>query len=764
MKQLIFIFLSILFLNYTLSAQSRIGLKEIYEEGMFAEKRISNFHFHPDARHYVRLYGRQIQLFNLADGKKQSVLFEAPDDMSVQDFQLSADGKKILLQSNTQKLYRYSKKADYLVYDLDRRQLTSVFEEGKQRYADFNPQGDKVAFIYQNNLYYRDLQSGAVTQVTQDGRLNHIINGAADWVYEEEFGLTQAYAWSPDGRYLAFLRFDESEVPEFTMANYKGGIYPEYATWKYPKVSQSMAKVTAHLYDTKSKQSRLIEMEEGLDPYLPRIGWNPYGGQAYVFRLNRRQNQLELWLTEPATGKTQRVLIEKDAAYLKLHDNLTFLSNDKGFLWTSESNGWNHIYHYSLQGKKIAQLTQGDWEVSRIIAYDAQKDQIYYQSTERSPIERHIYSIDLNGKGKKQISREIGWHEADFSPDFQHFIHTHSNINEPPTYGIDDHNGKLQYWLEENNGLKVLQRVFKTLPVNFWQFETENEITLDGWMIKPPGFQENKQYPVLMYVYGGPGSQRVAHRWNAPRDYWWFQMMAQNGYIIACVDNRGTGGRGAEFQKQTYLKLGLYETEDQIEAARYLAAQPYVDASRIGVYGKSYGGYMAALCLLRGREVFAGGIALAPVTHWKWYDGVYTERYMRTLEENPEGYENSAPVNIADQLVDPLLLVHGLGDDNVHFQHSAEMTDALVKANKQFDTYFYPNINHSLRGGNTALHLYTKMTDFLDSHLRQEALRANQTLYFPGGQINPHYKDIGKGKGLIRYKDQLKKEKGIKKQ
>lgn len=764
MKQLIFIILSILFLNYNLSAQSHIGLKEIYEEGMFTEKRISNFHFHPDARHYVRLYGRQIQLFNLADGKKQSVLFEAPDDMSVQDFQLSADGKKILLQSNTQKLYRYSKEADYLVYDPDRQQLTPVFDKGKQRYADFSPQGDKAAFIYQNNLYYRDLQSGAVTQVTQDGRLNHIINGAADWVYEEEFGLTQAYAWSPDGRYLAFLRFDESEVPEFTMANYKGGIYPEYTTWKYPKVSQPMAKVTAHLYDTKSKQSRLIEMKEGLDPYLPRIGWNPYGGQAYVFRLNRRQNQLELWLTEPATGKTERVLIEKDAAYLKLHDNLTFLSNDKGFLWTSESDGWNHIYHHSLQGKKIAQLTQGNWEVSRVIAYDAQKDQIYYQSTERSPIERHIYSIGLNGKVKKQISRETGWHEADFSPDFQHFIHTHSNINEPPTYGIDDHSGKLQYWLEENNGLKVLQRVFKTLPVNFWQFETENEITLDGWMIKPPGFQENKQYPVLMYVYGGPGSQRVAHRWNAPRDYWWFQMMAQNGYIIACVDNRGTGGRGAEFQKQTYLKLGLYETEDQIEAARYLAAQPYVDASRIGVYGKSYGGYMAALCLLRGREVFASGIALAPVTHWKWYDGVYTERYMRTLEENPEGYENSAPVNIADQLVDPLLLVHGLGDDNVHFQHSAEMTDALVKANKQFDTYFYPNIDHSLRGGNTALHLYTKMTDFLDSHLRQEALRANQTLYYPGGQINPHYKDIGKGKGLIRYKDQLKKEKGIKKQ
>ena len=550
MKQIIFAFLSIFFLSQNLSAQSRIGLKEIYQEGMFSEKQINHFHFHPDARHYVRLYGREIQLFNLEDGKKQEVLFEAPEDVRLQDFQMSADGKKILLQSNTQKLYRYSQEADYLVYELDRQVLTPIFTEGKQRYANLSPQGDKVAFVYQNNLYYRDLSSSTIIQVTQDGRINHIINGAADWAYEEEFGLTQAYAWSPDGRYLAFLRFDESEVPEFTMANYRGDTYPEYVTWKYPKVSQPVAKVSAHLYDTQKKQSQAIEMDAGLDPYLPRIGWNPYGGQAYVFRMNRRQNQLEIWLVEPITGKAERVLIEKDAAYLNLHDNLTFLPKDKGFLWTSERGGWNHIYHHSLQGKKIAQLTKGDWEVNSLIGYDVQKDEVYYQSTERSPLERHIYSIGLNGKGKKQRTKESGWHDARFSPDFQHFLHTYSNINQPPVYGVDDHNGKLKYWLEENNGLKVLQRVFKTLSVNFWQFETDGGTTLDGWMIKPPGFQEDKQYPLLMYVYGGPGSQRVAHRWNAPRDYWWFQMMAQNGYVIACVDNRGTGGRGAEFQNK----------------------------------------------------------------------------------------------------------------------------------------------------------------------------------------------------------------------
>jgi len=502
------------------------------------------------------------------------------------------------------------------------------------------------------------------------------------------------------------------------MMNYHGGVYPEYVSWKYPKVGQSMATVTAFIYNLKNGKSQEINLPGDDLVYLPRIGWSP-DGQVYLYKMNRHQNQLELWMADAKTGLAQKILTEIDPAYVKLHDNLAFLPQNRGFLWTSERDGWNHIYHYNQQGRLVEQLTRGEWEVSKIIGFDAATDLIYYQSTEKSPLERHIYSIEADGNGKTILSNGEGWHDVQLSPDFSQILLSHSTINTPPTYGIYTNKGNLRYWLEENKTVGALKRWNKAAPVDFWTFKIKTGETLNGWMIKPPDFQKNQRYPVLMYVYGGPGSQRVANRWNAMRDYWWLQMMAQNGYIIACVDNRGTGGRGAEFQKQTYLNLGQYETQDQIEAAHYLADQSYVDPTRISIYGKSYGGYMASMCLLQGGEVFSAGIALAPVTHWQWYDGIYTERYMRTMQENPDGYQTGSPINYANQLTSPLLLVHGLGDDNVHFQHTAELAGALADANKPFDTHFYPNINHSLRGGNTGIHLYTKMTDFLDEHLRE---------------------------------------------
>lgn len=726
MNAFCYTFLGLLFFPTFLFSQSSITLTDIYQDQKFQEKGV-DLQFHPDGRHFTRLEERRIGLYDLGSGRQMRVLFSAPSDIDIEAYSFDPEGKKLLIQANSERIYRHSQRADFLVYDLQSQALTSIWEEGKQRYAAFSPDGDKVAFVFQNDLYYRDLVTDAVVRITQDGQLNRIINGAADWVYEEEFGLTRAFAWSPDSRYLAFLRFDETEVPEFTMMNYLGEVYPQPVVWKYPKVGQAVATVSAHVFDLTGGQTREIALPDDAFPYVPRIGWSP-DGQLYLFRMNRHQNELELWLTDADAENVQKILTERDAAYVELHDNLLFLPRQKGFLWTSERNGWNHIYHYNLRGRLVAQLTEGEWEVSKILGYDDANDRIYFQSTERSPLERHLFSIQLNGKGKTILNNRPGWHEAQFSPDFAYAFISHSTINAPPTHGFYTNQGNLRYWLEENNVLAAQQKLNKAAAVDFWSFKTKAGEELNGWMIKPPGFQQNREYPLLMYVYGGPGSQRVANRWNAMRDYWWLQMMAQNGYLIACVDNRGAGGRGARFQKQTYLKLGQYETEDQIEAARYLAGQSYVDAKRIGIYGKSYGGYLASLCLLRGGEVFAAGMALAPVTHWQWYDCVYTERYMRTVEENPDGYRAGAPVNFAEQLVDPFLLVHGLGDDNVHFQHSAELSRALVDANKAFDTQFYPNVDHSLRGGNTALHLYTRMTNFLDEHLQQNAAAAPSDL------------------------------------
>lgn len=716
------LFYALLFCAYPLFAQPLLTLKNIFQEQTFQEKTAGLLRFHPDGRHFARLDGRQIRLFRLDDGAETSVLFTAPENIRLSDFQFGPRGERLLLQTKTEKLYRRSVRAHYLVYHIERRELTPVLEAGKQRYAAFSPDGRKVAFVFENDLYYRDLATGKLIRVTEDGAVDRIINGAADWVYEEEFSLTQAFAWSPDGRYLAYLRFDESAVPAFTMANYRGGVYPEYVTWKYPKVGQAAAAVSAHLFDLQTAQVQAIDLPASEAPYLPRIGWSP-DGRVYLLRMNRHQNQLELWLSD-TSGQVRNLLTERDEAYLDLHDDLTFLPGERGFLWTSERDGWNHLYHFDRNGRLIAQLTKGEWEIDQIIGYDAQNNQIYYRSTEKSPLERHIYRIGTDGRDKQLLIAESGWHDARFAPGFQYFLHTFSTVKQPPAYSIRTHDGARKYWLEENKALQALMQINKTVPVDFWDFKTDNGDRLNGWMIKPPDFSKDRRYPVLMYVYGGPGSQRAADRWNAMRDYWWFQLLAHNGYVIAGVDNRGTGGRGAQFQKQTYLKLGQYEVEDQIAAARYLAKQSYVDPEQIGIYGKSYGGYMAALCLLRGGPVFSAGISLAPVTHWQWYDCVYTERYMRTVEENPEGYERGAPVASADQLVDPFLLIHGLGDDNVHFQHSAELARALTAANKPFETHFYPNINHSLRGGNTALHLYTKMTDFLDRHLRQTDQRS----------------------------------------
>lgn len=719
-------FWAIAFLNafVWLNAQpGGITLEEIWRDYKYVAKSAPGFSFLADGRHYTRLENNKIQQYDLTTGQLVRTLFDAatmsrPGGFpgTIDGYSFSDDEQKILISTDEEPIYRHSTQANFWVYDREVNTITSVFERGKHRLASLNPQADKVAFVFENNLYYRDLKTGATRQVTTDGRDNAVINGATDWVYEEEFSFDRGFYWSPDGQKIAFYRFDESQVPEFTMTNYRNELYPEYVTFKYPKVGAPNSKVTVHIHDLGAGAT--VRAETGDWEYIPRIKWTRNAAQLCVFRMNRHQSELELLLADTKTGATSVLLRETNKYYIDIHDNLTFLRDGKHFVWSSEQNGWNHLYLYTMDGKLVRPLTDGKWEVTEFYGVDEANDVFFYQAAKKSATQREVYRQPLMGKGaEKLLSTENGWNTAQFSSNFDYFVLNYSNINTPPTYTVLDRNSKRVRLIEDNAALQAKQDAAGVSPADFFSFNTSENVLLNGFIIKPARMNPGFRYPVLMFVYGGPGSQQVTDAWKG-QNYWWFQMLAQQGYVVACVDNRGTGGRGEEFKKMTYLQLGHYETIDQIEAARYLGRQPYIDPARIGIFGWSYGGYMSSLCLLKGSDVFRAAIAVAPVTNWKWYDSIYTERYMRTSDENDKGYEDNSPVNFANKLQGSYLLVHGMGDDNVHFQHTAEMANALISANKQFDTYFYPNRHHGISGGNTRLHLYTRMTNFLNEKLK----------------------------------------------
>ena len=633
-------------------------------------------------------------------------------DGTFDDYFFSDDEKQLLIKTGTEAIYRRSTRANFFVYNKKNRSFTLLDEAGKQRYATFSPDGKKVAYVRRNNLYCKDLVSGKISQITKDGAFNTIINGSADWVYEEEFSLSKAFEWSVDSKKIGFIRFDESQVKEFIMTMHLDQPYPEYVKFKYPKVGEANSIVSVHIYHLDNGKTVKVNTGTETDQYIPRIKWTQDANSLSLIRLNRHQNHLELLLADAATGETKTLLDEKNKYYFKIKDDLTFLKDGKQFVWTSEQSGYNHVYLYGMDGKLVRQLTKGDYEVSRFYGVDEKKGMIYYQAAETSPLDREVYAKTMMGEKKQKLTPAKGTSSAQFSSTFDYFVNTHSTANTPNTYTVHDRSGKSIRVIEDNTDLLAKHKSYGTQPVEFFDFKTEENVVLNGYMIKPPNFDATKKHPVLMYVYGGPGSQTAANKYGGS-NYWWFQMLAQKGYVVVSVDNRGTGGRGEEFQKMTYLQLGKYETIDQIAAAKYLGSLAYIDSSRIGIFGWSYGGYMSSLCILKGNDVFKSAIAVAPVTNWKWYDSVYTERFMRTSEENEAGYQENSPVYFANQLKGNYLLVHGNGDDNVHFQNTAEMANALINANKQFDTYFYPNRNHSIFGGNTRLHLYTKMTNFL---------------------------------------------------
>jgi dipeptidyl-peptidase-4 len=727
MKRLFFLLLA---MSIITSSQAQLKLADIWSKGVYQAKTVPGFNFMNDGRHYTRLENNQIIQYDLTTGRASRTIFDGPANQkgafqgNVSSYAFNEKESKILIASEEESIYRRSSKAFFYVFDRNNNSLMAVFPEGKHSYATLNPQADKVAFVYENNLYYKDLQNNQVIAVTNDGAINSIINGTTDWVYEEELSIVKGFEWSPDGEQLAYFRFDESAVKEFTMTNYRGGLYPEYVTFKYPKVGETNADVSIHVYDLGQKKVVLSGATDEKWEYIPRIKWTTNANELVVFFMNRHQNHLQLQLWNTSNLKKSLLLEEKNEYYIDIHDNLTFLADGQRFLWTSEKDGWNHVYLYNMQGQELAQLTKGKWEVTSFYGVEEEKELVYYQAATKNPMERELFQIGLDGKSKALLVDQAGYSSAQFSSTYDYYVLNQSDLNTPPSYTVFDRAGQEVRLIEDNYDLKNQLVKGGVQNAEFFNFKTKDRVELNGYLIKPKDFVPNFKYPVFMFLYGGPGSQQVLDNWRGDR-FVWLQMLAQQGFVVAVVDNRGTGARGEEFKKMTYLQLGKYETEDQIEAAKYLGSLDYTDPSRIGIFGWSYGGYMSSLCLLKGNRVFKAAIAVAPVTNWKWYDSIYTERYMRTEAENPEGYRDNSPVNFADNLLGDYLLVHGLGDDNVHFQHTAEMANALIKENKQFDTYFYPNRSHGISGDNARLHLYQKMTDFIMEKLYKPSPVAN---------------------------------------
>jgi len=715
---------------FSQDSKKQITLDEIWHQYKFYPKSVHGIHSLPDGEHFAMIKDGSLIVYDYKTGDSVGVLLEkeklipegADKPIRLTSYQMSSDGKKFLIPAETEQIYRHSKKSVFYVYDKEKEQITKLSPEGKQRLATFDPTGEKVAFVRENNLFIKDLNSGKETQVTFDGEKNKIINGTCDWVYEEEFGFTKGFFWSPDGTKIAFYRFDESRVKEYTLTFY-GSLYPKLYTYKYPKAGEDNSVVTIHVYDLEGGNTTTMDTGKETDIYLPRIKWTSDPGFLAVERLNRLQNHLDILLADVRSGKTRILYKEDNPYYIDINDDLTFLPNGQGFLITSEKDGFNHLYYYGMSGNLIRQLTSGSWDIIKVYGYDAKKKKVFYQSAESSPLNRDLYEVNLKGKRSKLNKRE-GTNDAQFSKTFQYYINTFSDANTPPYITMNDRKGREIRVLEDNSAFVKLMEQYDLSKKTFSAFRDSvivlpdgEEVSLNTWMILPSNFDSTKKYPVLLYIYGGPGAQTVLNAWDWG-NYFWFQMLAQKGIIVVSVDNRGTGARGQEFKKMTYLQLGKYENIDHIAFARYLGKLPYVDKERIGVFGWSYGGFMSSLDITKGADYFNTAIAVAPVTNWRYYDNIYTERFMRKPQDNPLGYDENSPIHHVEKLKGNYLLIHGSADDNVHFQNSMDMITALVNANKQFKFFTYPNKNHGIYGGNTRYHLYKMMTDFLMQHLK----------------------------------------------
>nr|WP_255584613.1 S9 family peptidase [Zunongwangia sp. SCSIO 43204] len=704
------------------SQEKNITLEEIWS-GKFSQQHLQSLQSLKNGVEYVVLNhdpdtgNFSIDVYSYKTGEQTRTLVDTKDLKDLdkfQSFSLSDDESKILLATDPQPIYRRSSKAIFYIFDVNSKKLTKLSDKKVQE-PTFSPDNSKLAYVFENNIYIYNVAEKTEKQITKDGKINSIINGITDWVYEEELGFVRAFEWNAKGDKIAFLRLDETEVPEFSMDIFGSDLYPSEQVFKYPKAGEANSKVSLHMYDVKTGETQEIDLGDYSDFYIPRIKWtnNDYTLSAQV--LNRHQDQLDLIFINAEDNTAEVILTEKDEAYVDVTDNLTFLE-DNSFIWTSERDGFNHIYLYAEDGKLKRQVTTGNWEVTNYYGYDKKSDRLFYQSTENGSVNRDVYSIKTNGKSKKRLTEKTGTNNADFSADFTYFINAFTSTETPMEYTLHfAKNGKLVREIKDNSELLEVEKPYNFSPKKLSTLQV-NGNELNMWTIMPSDFDESKKYPLLMFQYSGPGSQSVSNSYFNSNEYW-YQLLADQGYIIACVDGRGTGFKGADFKKITQNELGKYELEDQIAAAQKLGKLDYIDADRIGIWGWSFGGFMASNAILKGDDTFAMAIAVAPVTSWRFYDTIYTERFMTTPQENASGYDENSPINHVDKLKGDFLIVHGGGDDNVHLQNTMRMVEALIQANKQFDWAIYPDKNHGIYGGNTRLHLYTKMTNFIKEHL-----------------------------------------------
>lgn len=717
-----------------IQAQQKVTLRDI-AQGTYRAQGISGLKPMLDGEHYTQISSdhKRIVKYSFKTGEEVGTLFDVTtardcDLKSFDDYILSPDEKLILIQTETKPIYRHSFTAVYYIYNVKNNKMEPLSNNGPQQVPLFSPDGNQIAFVRNNNIYLVKLLFGnSESQVTKDGEYNHVLNGIPDWVYEEEFSFNRAFDFSADSKMIAYVRFDESAVPMFSFPWYKGlapektsyATYPGAYEYKYPKAGEVNSKVSVHTYDIKSHVTRKMDLQIDSDGYIPRIKFTSDPEKLAIMTLNRHQNRLDLYMANPRSGLCKVAIRDEAEQYIKesAYSNIKFYPEH--IVMMSEKDGYNHLYLYTIAGNLVKQITKGQFEVTSFLGWDQKANVFYYASNEGSPLRTAIYKID--GKGKKtKLSTRTGSNSAIFSTNQKYYINTFSNISTPTLITLNDNRGKELTTLLDNSKLKAQTAQLNMPQKEFFTFRTSSGVELNGWMMKPANFNANKKYPVILHQYSGPGSQQVIDRWGIGSfgDGGLFEAyMCDKGYIMVCVDGRGTGGRGAAFEKCTYLQLGVKEAEDQVETARYLGTLPYIDGKRIGIWGWSFGGYNTLMSMSDGSGAFKAGVAIATPSDWRFYDTVYTERFMRTPKENAEGYDAGSAIKRAPQLKGSLLLIHGTADDNVHYQNCAEYSEALVQAGIQFDMQVYTNRNHGIFGGKTREHLMNRVANFFIQNL-----------------------------------------------
>jgi dipeptidyl-peptidase-4 len=698
-----------------------ITLEDIFASNTLTPKTIQGVKWVPGEAAFTYLKDGDVYKHDVTTGKETLLLAgknltpkSGSESISINSYQWSSDRKYLLIASSARPIWRHSTEGQYFIYELTAKKLRPLSGiAGPQSNAKFSPDAAKIGFVRSNNLFALDLNTGVETQLTTDGN-NDIINGQFDWVYEEEFSIADGWRWSPDSKRIAFWRLDQTRLSAFPIENMMS-LYPSVFWLKYPKAGEQNALVQIGVLSLETGQTKWMNLGEETDIYIPRIQWTPDPRILSIQRLNRLQNKLDLLFADVNSGATRVVLSDSDPCWVDVQDDLTFLARKEQFIWTSERSGFRHAYLYDYNGRLLYPITSGEWEISEISGFDETTGQLYFSGKKDSPIEENVYRASLDGKNLERISQRAGWHSSNFSPDFKYVIGTFTDAQTPAQISLRKTDGALIRWLEKNESLTLSQ--YHLVYPKFLTVKASDDGTLlNAWLMKPANFDSTKKYPVIMFCYSGPGAQHVVNRWEGRR-YLWHQLMTEKGYLIFCIDSRGTGGRGKKFKNFVYGDLGKWSTHDQIEGAKYLGSLPYVDASRIGIWGHSGGGYLTCMAMTKGAPYFKVGIARAPVTDFRLYDSIWTERYMGLPKNNAGGYKSSSVMTYADQLQGKLYLIHGMADDNVHMQNTVQLQDALQAANKQFDVMYYHGRNHAIAGGNTQLHLHTLMTNYFLENL-----------------------------------------------